>query len=65
MTLVAVVVVMGLLALVLLRGRIFRVGCFLYAAVWGLLLGSTRVGPAVHALLDTVGAALWAAVHGL
>ncbi len=62
MTLVGVVVVMGVLGLVLLRGRTFRAGCFIYAAVWGVLVGATSVGPAVRSLLNMVGAALWHAV---
>ena len=65
MTLIGVVVVMGILGVVLLRGKTFRLGCFLYAAIWGLLVGATPVGPAVKSLLDQLGAAIWQAVHQL
>jgi hypothetical protein len=65
MTLIGVVVVMGVLGVVLLRARTFRVGCFLYAAVWGLLVGATPVGPGVRDLLNQLGASVWAAVQQL
>jgi hypothetical protein len=65
MTLIGVVIVMGLLGFVLLRGRTLRAGCFVYAAIWGLLVGATPVGPAVRSLLNQLGAAAWKAVQQL
>lgn len=65
MTLVAVVVVMGLLGAALLRARTFRAGCFVYAAVWGLLLGATRVGSVARDALDQLGTWVWQAVQQL
>ncbi|MDP9433528.1 MAG: hypothetical protein M3P91_12720 [Actinomycetota bacterium] len=65
MTVVGVVVVMGVLALVLLRSRVLHVGGFLFAAVWGFLLGTTPAGPAVARLLDQLGASVWLAVTSL
>jgi hypothetical protein len=64
-TVVSVVVVMGLLALVLLRTRALGVWGFLFAAVWGFLLGSTPVGPQVAEVLNRLGASLWRAVSSL
>ncbi len=65
MTVVAVVVVMGLLALALLRSHVFRPVAFLYAAVWGFLLGATPAGPPVSDLLERLGGSLWQAVTSL
>ncbi len=65
MTAVAVVVVMGLLALVLLRSHVFRPVAYLCAAVWGFLLGATPAGPPVNDLLDRIGGSLWQGVTSL
>jgi len=65
MTVVGVVVMMGVLALVLLRTRALTVGAFLFAAVWGFLLGATPAGPPVTDLLDRAGHSLWQAVQAL
>jgi len=64
-TVVGTVVVMGLLGLVLLRTHAFWAGCFLFAAVWGFLLGTTAAGPVVGQLLHRVGASLWQLVTSL
>ncbi|HKG50912.1 MAG TPA: hypothetical protein VKB14_10755 [Actinomycetales bacterium] len=65
MTVVGVVVVMGLLALVLMRTRALNAGGFLFAAVWGFLLAATPAGPAVTDVLGRVGHSMWQAVQGL
>jgi hypothetical protein len=64
-TLVGVVVVMGALALVLMRTRAMRASGFLFAAVWGFLLASTAAGPPVTQVLNQLGASLWQAVTSL
>jgi len=65
-TVVGVVVVMGALALVLMRTRAMRASGFLFAAVWGFLLASTAAGPPLTGLLlNQLGASLWQAVTSL
>ena len=65
MTVVGVVVVMGLLALLLIRTRALGPIAFAFAAVWGFLLGATPAGPPVARELDQLGASLWEAVSSL
>ena len=65
MTVVGVVVVMGLLALLLIRTRALGPISFAFAAVWGFLLGATPAGPPVAQEMDQLGAALWQAVSSL
>ena len=65
MTVVGVVVVLGVLALVLMRAHALRAGTFVFAAVWGFLLGATPAGPPVERVLEQLGAALWQAVTSL
>ncbi|WP_369055618.1 hypothetical protein [Kineococcus terrestris] len=65
MTVVGVVVVLGALAVVLMRCRVMAPGVFLFAACWGFLLGSTPAGEPVEAVFDHLGRAVWAAVTSL
>ena len=65
MTVVGVVVVLGALAVVLMRCRVVTPGVFLFAAMWGFLLGSTPAGEPVDAVFDQLGRGLWAAVTSL
>jgi hypothetical protein len=64
-TVVGVVVVMGVLAVVLMRTRAMRASGFLFAALWGFLLASTAAGPPLTGILNQLGAALWQAVTSL
>jgi hypothetical protein len=64
-TVVGVVVVMGALAVMLMRTRAMRASGFLFAAIWGFLLASTAASPLLTGLLNQLGASLWQAVTSL
>jgi membrane-associated PAP2 superfamily phosphatase len=59
----AVAVLLGLLLLLLIRTRVVRVGGAAVAVVFGLVLGSTTVGPVVDHTLTTSGTWAWTQVQ--
>ena len=65
MSVTGVAVVLGLALLVLVQLRALRLGPALLCAVFGLVIGMSAAGPAVHDVLDASGAWLWSTVTQL
>jgi hypothetical protein len=65
MSVVAVAVILGCLLLLLLRTNQLRLGAALVAVVFGLVLGISPAGPAVHDALTASGTWLWGQVGSL
>ena len=65
MPLTATVVVFGLLVLMAVKANWVRpIGVFV-CVVFGLLLGATAAGPALHAAMAQVGTSMWQALQGM
>ena len=65
MTAVSVCVVLGLVMLLLLRGRGLSLFSALVAVTFGLVLGTTPAGPTIDRALDATGALIWENGRGL
>lgn len=65
MTAVSVCLVLGLVLLLLLRGKGLSPFSAFVAIIFGLVLGSTPAGPTIDRALDSTGSWLWQNGSGL